>query len=404
MNRLFRYIIPLGGLILAIVFIKTLSVVAQVQNTPATPNGELHPIGGYSFSYGRMTDHTALQVFTSPASVTISGVDHGVIGETYTFTATVEPISTTLPLSYTWEAQGQQPVTNTDGLTDIASFTWDVLGPQLITVTASNTGGSVVDSHVFTITDQPIEGLTANNNSPTIPGDVTTFTATITSGTNVNYTWDFGDDSNSSGAIITHTYTTPGIYMAMVTATNSVSLLTDTTSVNILSPIFPNYLPIVHNCTAPSLPLINSDFELGDAGWTLIEYSDIVTSENGIDPYSGYLMASIISYGVTGIPPGSIEQTFTIPVCTPYISFWWASYVGCGPVSGDRCGGDLWISIDGTSVASYHAYLGGIHPWQKIILDMSLYRGITVTLGFNSSSSRDSIYNYIDDLTFQYHP
>ncbi len=41
--------------------------------------------------------------------------------------------------------------------------------------------------------DDPIEGLTAENNSPTPLGETTTFTATVTGGTNIQYDWDFGD-------------------------------------------------------------------------------------------------------------------------------------------------------------------------------------------------------------------
>jgi predicted outer membrane repeat protein len=97
-------------------------------------------------------DIGSFEAAISPTLVIVTGPGEGFVGESYLFTATVEPVSTTLPLTYSWQAQGQLPVTYTSGLTDSVSFTWDIVGEQLITVTASNIGGSVSASHVITIT------------------------------------------------------------------------------------------------------------------------------------------------------------------------------------------------------------------------------------------------------------
>jgi N-acetylneuraminic acid mutarotase len=213
--------------------------------TAAILDGKLHAIGGFNNNTYFMTDHTVLVESESPSEVSVTGPDLGTINTSYNFTATVGPISTTLPLSYLWQAEGQSPVHHTGGLTDTVTFNWDLIGTQLITVTASNNIGSVSDTHVISITDQPIEGLTAINDSPSGLGEVTTFTATITNGTNVIFAWDFGDESNGNGATITHTYTVPGDYTATVTATNSVGSLTETMLVSITTPNYPIYLPLV---------------------------------------------------------------------------------------------------------------------------------------------------------------
>ncbi len=89
-----------------------------------------------------------------PASVSITGPTEGVPGQAYAFTAAVEPITTTLPLTYTWEATGQMPVTHTGGLTDTVSFTWETPGDQVVTVTAANQAGSVSVSHSIAINQQ----------------------------------------------------------------------------------------------------------------------------------------------------------------------------------------------------------------------------------------------------------
>jgi len=106
----------------------------------------------------------------------------------------------------------------------------------------------------FRTPEQAIAGLVATNDSPTLLGDLTTLTATITAGSNVSYTWSFGDDTTGSGAVVTHTYPAVGVYTAVVTASNSVSVLTATTTVTV-SPTGPVehyvYLPLALRNYAP---------------------------------------------------------------------------------------------------------------------------------------------------------
>ena len=87
----------------------------------------------------------------APTAITITGTAEGWIYTPYIFTAAVEPITTTLPLDYVWQASGQLPITHTGGLTDTVGWAWEMPGTQVITVTATNPFGSVSDSHVITI-------------------------------------------------------------------------------------------------------------------------------------------------------------------------------------------------------------------------------------------------------------
>jgi hypothetical protein len=90
--------------------------------------------------------------YVSPTLVTISGTGEGIVGQVNDFTSTVEPVSTTLPVTYVWQASGQAPITHTMGLTDTVGWAWEVPGTQYITVTASNPAGSVIATHMITIT------------------------------------------------------------------------------------------------------------------------------------------------------------------------------------------------------------------------------------------------------------
>lgn len=85
-----------------------------------------------------------------PTEVTIDGPTEGVIDTAaYTFTATINPVTATQPITYMWQATGQSDVAHLGGITDTIVFTWaaGTMGTQLITTTASNDGGSVTGTH-----------------------------------------------------------------------------------------------------------------------------------------------------------------------------------------------------------------------------------------------------------------
>ena len=148
------------------------------------------------------------------------------LGNITTLTATIESGTN---VTYEWDyGDGNfgSGATTTHVYPDVGSFT--------AIVTATNTIGSVMATTMLSIVDVPIIGLTATNDGPTEFGSLTTLTATIDTGTNVIYTWDFGDGTDGSGAVVTHTYTAPGSFNATVTATNGTNSSSALTVVNIL--------------------------------------------------------------------------------------------------------------------------------------------------------------------------
>ena len=88
----------------------------------------------------------------------------------------------------------------------------------------------------------PITGLSAANSSPTPLGSVTDFSATISSGNAVTYTWSFGDGNAGSGALTSHTYGAFGYFTAVVTASNPISTVVAFTPVTITRSL---YLPLI---------------------------------------------------------------------------------------------------------------------------------------------------------------
>jgi PKD repeat protein len=164
------------------------------------------------------------------------------VGNVYTFTASVSPLDATQPVTYTFQASDQPPAVVVAGTQAGITYTWETAGVQQILVSAENPGGLFTATHTITVTDLPISGLVASNDSPTRLGSPTTLSASILTGSGVSYTWDFGDGGTGSEAVVTHIYATPGAYTATVTAVNTAGSLQATTPVRIIVPM---YLPLV---------------------------------------------------------------------------------------------------------------------------------------------------------------
>jgi photosystem II stability/assembly factor-like uncharacterized protein len=107
----------------------------------------------------------------------------------------------------------------------------------------SNFGAAVSPDLSQVVNDVAIAGLAAANDSPTRLHRTTTFTATVTAGSNITYTWDFGDGSPTvTGKVVTHTYAHYGSFTATVTTANTANSKTATTPVNVWRAV---YLPVI---------------------------------------------------------------------------------------------------------------------------------------------------------------
>ena len=147
------------------------------------------------------------------------------LGDPTAFTATVT--GGTTPITYTW-AFGD----GTTGTGAVPTHTYATWGTFTATVTATNAAGSVFTTTVVTVSPNPILGLAATSDSPTILGQTTTLTASVTGGTEpITYTWDFGDGDGDMGDVVTHVYPGVDTYTATVTATNPAEFAVATTLV-----------------------------------------------------------------------------------------------------------------------------------------------------------------------------
>lgn len=153
------------------------------------------------------------------------------VGQTGSFTASVNEAAASQPLSYGWDfgdgstasglrvshsygASGTYTVTFTatnSGSTDTATCTVSVLAPaEIVTITANKTTVSLCEA-------DPSVGFSAN-----VRGDAP-----------LTYRWDFGDGTTSGEVSPSHTYASLGTYTVSLTLTNAGGTDTRTLTVQV---------------------------------------------------------------------------------------------------------------------------------------------------------------------------
>jgi beta-glucosidase/6-phospho-beta-glucosidase/beta-galactosidase len=88
----------------------------------------------------------------APRRVQLVGPTSGQVGVPATFTAVVDPFTTTTPLTLTWQATDQREIVyQTTALSTTVPYTWTTPGPKQITVRAANAAGQATASTTITI-------------------------------------------------------------------------------------------------------------------------------------------------------------------------------------------------------------------------------------------------------------
>lgn len=176
---------------------------------------------------------------------TIYGPETGVTDTTYTFTADATYFLFTDPLTYTWEAEGHDPIIHVDGITNVVSLSWPDEGVKIITVTVVSPyfqnqippGPSLVATHQIIISGTAVIPPTSIElSAPTtaVVGEAVTVTAVLAppnSTPPITYTWQVDDQppvTHSGGITDTavYTWTIPGPKTITVTAENTAGSVT----------------------------------------------------------------------------------------------------------------------------------------------------------------------------------
>lgn len=214
--------------------------------TGATVNHTYAALGDYTVvvtagnAAGYVTGSTVAQIIDKPvAGVAAFNDSPTTLNQLTILSATVSAGSNVV---YTW-AFGD----GTSGAGQVISHTYPAVGGYTATVTAENTANSQAATTNVTITDIPVSGLTFTSTSPDPLTQPTGFNASVSAGTGIAYTWDFGDGQTGAGQAPTHTYGALGDYTVTLTATNGVGAWTTTGPVNIF-----NQPPVVDLLISPA--------------------------------------------------------------------------------------------------------------------------------------------------------
>lgn len=127
-------------------------------------------------------------------------------------------------LSYAWDFADGNSSTDINPLhTYAAAGTYDV-----VLLVTSNNGCTDSDTVTVTVNAQPISSFTVAN-SQVCQGDTMFFSSTSTvSGTDILYTWDFGDGGTSDTTDVGYLYAAAGTYDVFLAVTDTLSGCTDT--------------------------------------------------------------------------------------------------------------------------------------------------------------------------------
>ena len=207
--------------------------------------------------------------------------------------------------------------------------------------------------------------------------------------------------SNHPASPFDDTTTTPGIsYYYWVKACNAVGCSNYSSSaIGKLgtSTGFELFVPLIINGGgSQTYPLRNGNFEAGrDGSWT--EYS------NYSEPIIVQFQPGIVHSGVWAAWMGGLHnsvdrlsQTVTIPTSTPYLHFWYWI------VSDDVCGFDYArVKVNGTTIKTFDLCVANnTGKWVSSVVNLSGYKGSTVTLMFEETTDGSLISNfYLDDVS-----
>jgi PKD repeat protein len=214
---------------------------------------------GYGDSYGNLGPDKAVSSLPqlSPATfaIAINANNYFSSGQTVTFNATIHyPDGSTLSaptgrvfafLSYSgggyndsmavgydsalqlWKGSYTPQVYESGGQWTLTVKAWDSPSPP-------NYGSG---SKPVTLQDRPPVANFRSYNSPSPTGSLVTFNGTSSydlDGTIASYSWNFGDSSTGSGAIVTHSFSTAGTYSVTLTVTDNAVLASSPTSSSVV--------------------------------------------------------------------------------------------------------------------------------------------------------------------------
>ena len=165
---------------------------------------------GLRYSFG--------SVFTPVEIVSLDCPAELQVGDSSTFTATINEGEATPPVSSRWEFGDGTTAT---GL--VATKTYNSPGTYTVTFNASNDGNSVSESCTVDVAEAPSPATVASIDcgpQTVETGESVSFTSNVRGDRPVDCEWEFGDGETSTNCNPTHVYGEAGTYNVTFTASN----------------------------------------------------------------------------------------------------------------------------------------------------------------------------------------
>ena len=276
---------------------------------------------------GPFTRTAQVQVVDQPITGLVLNVPANVpFGTTVEMSATVQ---TGTNVIYAWDYTSDGEIDRTtpaQGRSDTTSFTFPAPGTYTVTVTVRNgVGTPLTAQQQIQVGDAPIEGLQATADPTTVAvGTPVNFAASVQAGSNVSYSWNFGDGNSASGANVSYSFTRGGTFDVVVTATNGSGSVQQTVSVQVTAPELA--ISKQANLTVvPPLGLLEYTIAVSNSG-NVVAQNLVITDVLGSD--IDFVLASdggvfdleqrTVRWNVPELRPGQlVVREFTVRVTIP---------------------------------------------------------------------------------------
>lgn len=251
------------------------------------------------------------------------------LGSPVTFT---NQSTSALPISsYNWDFGDGSSATNAN-----TSHIYPTVGLYTVTLVVVNSSG-VADAEVKTdyirVVENPTATFTTSGNGCTVPFGVT-FTNTSTTGTGINYSWNFGNGQTSTQQNPPMVnYTTAGTYNVTLTVTNSGGCVSTLTKSIVVSNYATEFQSQSSACVGE--PVQFTDLStVGANAWSWNFGTGTSTQQNPSVTYNapGTYNVSLSSQNtISGCSGSAIHQITILPKPAP--SFTATPSSGCAPLS-----------------------------------------------------------------------
>ncbi|MEL6981807.1 MAG: PKD domain-containing protein, partial [Actinomycetota bacterium] len=256
---------------------------------------------------------------TPIAGLTASNGGPAAVGSPVTLTAATTAGTN---ITYDWDFGDGSSATDAGPSVD---HTYSAVGSYTATVTATNSAGTETATTTVTVDNVAIAGLSVTPDAALFVNSPANFTASLTAGTAVSYSWNFGDGTvlPNTGSAVSHSYTSAGTYTVTVTATNSVS--TETTSVTVTVDDEPAFEELINVGGASYVDSQNRTWDADNSFDGGRGYSRVIPIANTVDdPLYQSERYGNFTYSIA-VPANGCYQT-----SLHFAELWWGGFGGGG--------------------------------------------------------------------------